>query len=151
MSIKTYLSHLVSVAVEDVTLSAGVPLARHAGGGRPRRLVVAGDAGSGHQLQIKKIKKYINKYMGLMLLAGSLTLLRHEICSFSGLFLSPQGLITNILQKGTQVLTGFNLGQVFLVVATLVGILRRNCDQVTCSLSTLLLFVCECLLTFLSH
>ena len=44
--------HLVTIAVEDVALSARVPLARDTGGGRPRGLVVAGDAGSGHKLQI---------------------------------------------------------------------------------------------------
>ena len=44
-------SHLVTIAVEDVALSARIPLARNAGGGRPRGLVVAGDAGPGHQLQ----------------------------------------------------------------------------------------------------
>ena len=47
-------------------------------------------------------------------------------------------------KQGIQVLTGFNLGQVFLVVATLVGILRRNYDQVTCvSLPLYTPFVCE--------
>ena len=45
-------SHLVAVAVEDVALSARIPLARDTSGGRPRGLVVAGDAGSGHKLQI---------------------------------------------------------------------------------------------------
>ena len=42
----------MTIAVEDVALSARVPLARDTGGGRPRSLVVAGDAGSGHKLQI---------------------------------------------------------------------------------------------------
>lgn len=48
-------SHLVAVAVEDVALSARVPLARDTGGGRPRGLVVAGDAGSGHKLQTCRV------------------------------------------------------------------------------------------------
>ena len=48
-------SHLVTIAVEDVALSARVPLARDTGGGRPRGLVVAGDAGSGHQLQTCRV------------------------------------------------------------------------------------------------
>ena len=42
----------MTIAVEDVALSARIPLARDTSGGRPRGLVVAGDAGSGHKLQI---------------------------------------------------------------------------------------------------
>ena len=64
------------------------------------------------------------------------------------------GYVFNIFQTGySGILTGFNLGQVFLVVATLVGILRRNYDQVTCiSLPLYTPFVCESVcLSFLSH